>query len=181
MRQEDVHRALHLHAPRALDEDAVARLCYREGRKLPAADRAELPALAELLKRADADRLLRLALGATVYDDLRVRDVTELWARANAARDRDAVSAKNWRAFLPWVPGQLFASINLPQLRVHYQTDAGQERSVAVDVSLAFGLCAPGNATRRFGFHAVAAVVGWDSRRWRCAAAGPARPRHPRG
>src|SRR4051794_2551700 len=34
--------------------DAVARLCCREGRPLPPADRGQLPALGELLARADA-------------------------------------------------------------------------------------------------------------------------------
>ena len=32
---------------------------------------------------------------------------------------------------------------------------APESPGFAVDVSLVFGLCAPGNATRRFGFHAV--------------------------
>src|SRR5207248_7487103 len=87
------------------------------------AERAELPAMTELLARADADRLLRLALGEAVYADLRVQDAAQLWRVANEARDREIVSAPSWRAFLPWVPGRLLDSINLPQLRVAYQTD----------------------------------------------------------
>lgn len=138
--------------------DALARALGQAGaNRLPDTDRSGQARMADALAAGldDADRLLRLTFGDGVYADLRVSGPAEFWERVSSARPPEMASAGSWRAFLPWVPGRLFDAINLPLLRVAYATDGGKDREDPLDVSLAFGLCAPGSATRRFGFHAV--------------------------
>ncbi len=116
---------------------------------MPEARRENLNALADLVWQAD-DQLIRLALGNEVFRELRVADLPALWQRIVANIDAQAGGQTNWRELLPWVPVRLFDAINLPLLRVAYPRSFGEPRTDALDVSMAFGLCAPGNATRRF-------------------------------
>ena len=136
--------------------DAVARVCAREGIGMPDPKAENLTAMAELVKRAD-DRLLRLALGEAAFNDLKVTNLSDLWRVIRENVDRRVVEQENWRQLLPWMPVRLFDAINLPLLNVAYTRDGGDERTEQLDVSLAFGYCAPGNATRRFGH----ALVHW--------------------
>ncbi|MFO0822558.1 MAG: DEAD/DEAH box helicase [Gemmataceae bacterium] len=136
--------------------DAVARVCTQAGGRMPDPKVENLPAVAELLKRADA-RLLQLALGDNIFTELKVKNLTDLWRVICENVDTKVPDTKSWRHLLPWVPLRLFDAINLPQLRVTYPRDSGQEHTEPFDVSLAFGYCSPGNATRRFGH----ALVHW--------------------
>jgi hypothetical protein len=135
--------------------DAAARAAFRAGGRLPPADADHLPALTELLKHGDTRSLLHLALGETVLADLRHQTVNEFWGAVRAAtRPRPA---DTWRELLAWVPELLFEDINLPLLAVEWANEfaPGEVGSKREEVALAFGECAPGNATRRYGARAV--------------------------
>lgn len=129
--------------------DAVARHCAATKRGLPAATAGNLAAVQELAAAA-GDGLLAAALGPGALANLRVGSGAKLLAVAAAGGDPARQAADSWREFLRWVPRRLFDAINLPELRVEYEPDAGGLRADPLDVSLAFGTCSPGDATRRF-------------------------------
>jgi hypothetical protein len=58
---------------------------------------------------------------------------------------------RDLRDKLPWVPKQLFATINLPELLVHYDNENGERRATAESIVLALESATPGNMTRRYG------------------------------
>jgi ATP-dependent helicase YprA (DUF1998 family) len=58
---------------------------------------------------------------------------------------------RDLRDKLSWVPKQLFATINLPELIVHYDNENGEKRTSAESIVLALESATPGNMTRRYG------------------------------
>ena len=141
--------------------DVLARHSKRIGADFPPACVASLWQMTEWLSAAgdDAKQLLDLAFGTGWETGLGVAHAQDLWKRANLERPNDVTVATDhvlppkrlWRKFMPWVPQKLYDAINLPQLLVKYRRDDGTEAEEAEDVSLAFGQCAPGHATRRYG------------------------------
>jgi hypothetical protein len=132
--------------------DGLARHCRSTGQELPAPSQDNLARMRLLLTQAreNVDALLRRALGADVYAGLNVGDVLGLWDAAAAASAR-MLQADSWRDLFPWVAQRLFDAINLPLLAVAYPPEGKDSGRRTEDISLVFGQCAPGNATRRFG------------------------------
>jgi ATP-dependent helicase YprA (DUF1998 family) len=133
--------------------DGVARGLGGHSGSLPLADVAHRGAIAARINR-EVDELIRRALGAEIFEELGVADAAGLWEAAVAAIDRLKPTARSWRELLPWVPDRLFDSINLPLLRVTYPSPDPQQlgtKETTEDIALAFGRCAPGNPTRRYG------------------------------
>jgi hypothetical protein len=141
--------------------DVLARHARRLGADFPPARVADVGQMTAWLAAAsgDAKQLLDLAFGTGWETGLGVAHAQDLWRRANAERPKEVTAATDrslppkrlWRKFMPWVPRKLYDAINLPQLVVKYRRDDGAADEEAEDVSLAFGQCAPGHATRRYG------------------------------
>jgi hypothetical protein len=137
--------------------DAVSRLAFRKGVSLPRSANG-LTRVARLLDEREVDELVRLAMGPGIYKDLDVRDVRELWEKVLEARvpHPQPGMPPTWSDFLTWVPAALFDPINLPLLEVAWPLEHAKDPGTKQEeIALAFGDCAPGNATRRYGLRAV--------------------------
>lgn len=108
-----------------------------------------------------ADPVIREVFGAEIYKELDALDLPDLWRQAIDEARRDDASVQlvgeplKWGKALPQVPANLFSAINLPVLTVCHPVERGGTKDVDEDVTLAFTECAPGKATRRWGFDLV--------------------------
>ena len=132
--------------------DGLARHTFRTGGTPGKVDQPSRSALEE------AGKLAELALGHSIWTELRFADVHDFWAKArDDANKRRATSGparyfSELRQNLDWMPDLLFDTINLPALTVSGPEVLGGARE---DISLAFATIAPGNATRRYNATAV--------------------------
>lgn len=92
--------------------------------------------------------------GEDIFQRFNVEDVGTFFREASAL-STDPITpndkVRELREKLPWVPKQLFATINLPELTVHYESDNGEKRSTPESIVLALESATPGNMTRRYG------------------------------
>lgn len=99
---------------------------------------------------AQAEAYVRELMGAEIWTELGVANVHEFWGQATAGLTRETELPK-LRDQLPWAPGALFDTINLPSAHVLFDQDqANQPAAQKEDISLVLPTIAPGNATRRF-------------------------------
>lgn len=101
-----------------------------------------------------AGNLVEQALGPNVWARLKLRDVQAFWAMASAGSADGRLGFRRLREGLPWAPGALFDTINLPAVAVEGPDVMAGQRE---DISLALSIIAPGNATRRYN----PTVVHW--------------------
>jgi hypothetical protein len=92
--------------------------------------------------------------GKGVFKRFNVEDVGQFFREA-AARCTEPITlndqVRHLRDKLPWVPKQLFATINLPELVVHYDNEKGERELTPESIILALESATPGNMTRRYG------------------------------
>lgn len=136
--------------------DAVARRRAKRGavgpKQIGPAEKAIKRAFDDFETEIDSDAndLLELLLGKNVYQHLAVQNAVDLWRKASSEIRRvgDALSLRD---LLNWVPGRLFDAINLPLLEINYEDEQMREQGRQEDVSMAFQIASPCNATRRYG------------------------------
>lgn len=117
---------------------------YRYTRHHPGLNVAEPPPAA----MSEAVALAESVFGAEPWLRFGATSVDEFWAKAFAVNPaaRLASGVREVRKALSWAPEALFETINLPALEVA----AGTEPSRDEDISMALGLAAPGNGSRRY-------------------------------
>ena len=102
----------------------------------------------------EADAFVEAVMGPDVWRETGHRNAATLWRACMDNARREA--APSWRQLLDWVPERLFDAINLPTLTVNWPKEHDYDKGTNdEDIALLFGVCAPGNITRRFGkYHA---------------------------
>lgn len=114
----------------------------------------------------DAARMAAWIFADTQTEDERLtpKAIEAYWNHVRGAIRRSGASGlAEWAEDIPAVPTRLFHTINLPAVAARFLDDDGQPASKEEDVGLALLTCAPGNATRRYGFrvaHWVEPVAG---------------------
>ena len=104
---------------------------------------------------------VREIFGSGIYKEMDARDLSDLWGQAlREAREGNEAGPLSgiplqWGKALPQVPDFLFSPINLPLVRVSFETEQGRTMEKEEDVTLAFSECAPGRGTRRWGYDLV--------------------------
>lgn len=114
-----------------------------------------------------ADKMVQDIFGRVVYNELGVADLQELWTQALEmveAPINSATPTEELRRQLPWIPQNLFSSINLPDLEISYENEEGRLVQQREEINLALDSLTPGNMTRRYGFSLVHWIPPKDGR-----------------
>lgn len=136
--------------------DGLARF-ERRGRR--AIDQFGQPIPAAL---ASAEDLVDAMFGGSIWEELGVESARDLWVKASEGLNlSECRTIPDVREALPWVPGALFETVNLPTIDITGDDVIGGARQ---DISLALSTVAPGNASRRFSGHAVHWVAPKEGR-----------------
>ncbi|KIG17587.1 DNA helicase [Enhygromyxa salina] len=102
---------------------------------------------------AEAMIMIRDIFGERVFVDMGITDLQALWAQVRPKISNPATTGLAcWVAQIPEVPTQLFETINLPAVRVSFIDDNNDPVGKEEDIGVALATCAPGTATRRYGF-----------------------------
>ena len=133
----------------ALLLDFLAREGRLQPREKPSLEDARRAGAALDALGAEAGAFVEAVLGAGVWQELGHGDAASLW-RGCLEKARRQV-ANTWRELVGWVPEKLFDAINLPMLTVKWPKEYDKDGTKDEDIALLFGVCAPGNVTRRFG------------------------------
>ena len=100
-----------------------------------------------------AERLASYIFEGEILAELGVNSLEELWDRYHHLVSREpSKGLSEWAKAIPDVPSNLFETINLPVVEIAFKDDEGRQAIKDEDIRLALAACAPGSATRRYGF-----------------------------